>query len=234
MQIDSGLFHIRSSNQVIYAVDCGGRYALIDVGDESELDRKLALLRAEGIGPEQCAAVLITHFHGDHCGALAKLRGLTPVKVITHRLSVEPVTDVPPIDRVLVDETVDEGDTIEIGTRRFLVHHLPGHTPDSIAYQLDRRFFVGDITFEWAGIGWMDIHWGSCVSQYRESLNRLLALEPEVICPGHGHACALTPEMINRALGNLDILEKMDGSPLMVGRPAPVRGAGEARRTVRV
>jgi glyoxylase-like metal-dependent hydrolase (beta-lactamase superfamily II) len=127
---------------------------------------------------------------------------------------------------------VDDGDTVEIGGRKFTVHHLPGHTHDSVAYQLDRDMFVGDITFEWAGVGWMDIHWGSCVWQYRESLSKLLAMAPATLYPGHGGPCALSETSIYKALNTLDILEKMDGSPLMIGEPAPVRSADEPRRTV--
>lgn len=223
MRIKPGLHRLQSLNQVIYALDCGRGYALVDVGDEKELDHKLAALRDDGIAPEQIVAVLITHFHDDHCGGLAKLRALTAPKVVTHRLSVEPVTLLPPIPRELVDYTVEDGDTLEIGTLHFQVHHLPGHTHDSVAYQLGEDLFIGDITFEWAGVGWMDIHWGSCVRQYHESLSKLLALAPATLYPGHGGPCALSEASILRAQNTLDILEKMDGSPLMIGQPAATR-----------
>jgi len=234
MEIKPGLYRIQSLNQVIYALDCGGAYVLVDVGDEKELDNKLAALKADGIAPEQIVAVLITHFHDDHCGALAKLRRICAPKVATHRLSVEPATTLPPIPRELVDYTVDDGDTVEVGSLSFRVHHLPGHTHDSVVYQSGQDLFIGDITFEWAGVGWMDIHWGSCIWQYKESLNKLLALAPATLYPGHGGPCALSEASIYRAQNTLDILEKIDGSPLMIGQPAPTRGAEEVRQVVRI
>lgn len=234
MEIKPGLYRIQSINQVMYALDCGGKYALIDIGDETELSNKLALLEADGILPENIGAVLVTHFHWDHCGALAKLRELAPVKIVTHRHSIEPLTHTEPIDRSLVDFTVDNGDTIELGSARLRVHHFPGHTHDSVVYQHCQDLFVGDITFEWAGIGWMDFHWGSCVAQYKESLNKLLALRPATLYPGHGGVCTLSEYSINRALTHLDILEKVDGSPIMMGKPAPLRDPKEAPQVVRV
>jgi glyoxylase-like metal-dependent hydrolase (beta-lactamase superfamily II) len=186
------------------------------------------------IVPERIAAVLITHFHDDHCGALAKLRQLAHPKVVSHRVSVEPATLLPPLPRELVDYTVEDGDTVEVGSLSFAVHHLPGHTHDSVAYQLGRDLFIGDITFEWAGVGWMDIHWGSCIWQYKESLTKLLALGPATLYPGHGGPCALSEASIYRAQNTLDILEKIDGSPLMIGQPAPTRRADEPRQVVRI
>lgn len=235
MELKPGLHRLQSLNQVIYALACGeGAYVLVDVGDEKELDNKLAALQADGIAPEHVAAVLITHFHDDHCGGLAKLRGLCSPKVVTHRLSAEPVTMLPPISQELADYTVDDGDRVEVGSLSFTVHHLPGHTHDSVAYQWGQDLFVGDITFEWAGVGWMDIHWGSCISQYKESLTKLLTLAPATLYPGHGGPCALSEASIHRAQNTLDILEKMDGSPLMIGQPAPTRRAGEEPRVVRL
>jgi glyoxylase-like metal-dependent hydrolase (beta-lactamase superfamily II) len=154
--------------------------------------------------------------------------------VIAHRHSIEPLTHTEPLDRNLVDYTVDDGDTVEIGDLALRVHHLPGHTHDSVVYQLAQDLFVGDITFEWGGIGWMDVHWGSCVAQYKASLNRLLSLRPATLYPGHGGPCSLSEYSINRAVTSLDILEKIDGSPIMMGQPAPTRDPKEARETLRI
>ncbi len=221
MQVKPGIFRVQSINQVIYALDCGGAYALVDCGDETELENKLAALRADGISPDHIVAVLLTHFHWDHSGALAKLRELVPLQVVAHRHSIEPLTHTEPLDRNLVDHTVDDGDIIEIGTTRLHVYHLPGHTHDSVAYQWGQELFIGDITFEWAGIGWMDVHWGSCVSQYKDSLNRMLSLRPATLYPGHGGMCTLSEYSIAHAIGNLDILEKIDGSPIDDGETRP-------------
>lgn len=57
MQIKPGLHRIQSLNQVIYALDCGRGYVLVDVGDEKELDNKLAALREDGIATERSSVI---------------------------------------------------------------------------------------------------------------------------------------------------------------------------------
>ena len=146
MEVAPGIYRVQSGNEVIYALACGeGCYALIDVGSEPELPAKLEELGKDGIDPKHVGAVFITHFHHDHCGALPRLRQQAPARVVTHRLSVEKPSycvAVPGIPKELVDYTVDDGDQVEIGNLALVVRHLPGHTPDSVAWQLGQDFFA--------------------------------------------------------------------------------------------
>jgi glyoxylase-like metal-dependent hydrolase (beta-lactamase superfamily II) len=227
MQIASGIYRAESSGEVIYALDCGQGYALVDCGSAPGLPAKFDCLRADGIDPGKIAAVFITHHHGDHCQALGRMRKELSPRVVAHRLAVERLahcTASEPIPRELVDYTVDEGDTVEVGDLTIEVHHLPGHTADSVAWQLGPNLFVGDIIFADGGIGWMDVHWGSCVSDYRSSLLRLPRLKAQVIYPGHRDHGPLTRGTIDEALRRLTALSDADGSPLAaLGRPAPRR-----------
>jgi len=239
MEVASGVYRAQSDNEVIYALACGnGCYALVDVGSEPQLSAKLEQLAKQGIGPKHVGAVLVTHFHDDHCGALARLRGESPARVVTHRLSVEKPTyciAAPGIPRELVDYTVEDGDTVEIGDLSLLVRHLPGHTPDSVAWQLGQDFFVGDVTFDWGGVGWMDVHWGSCVADYRTSLHHLYRLKPAMLYPGHGQPVAMTRELLEKALANLERLAEADGSPInYLGHAAPRRRSDSLPKIIRL
>jgi len=238
MQVSAGIYRAESGSEVVYALDCGGGYALMDVGSEPRLASKLEQFEQDGIQPKQIAAVFLTHHHEDHCGALAKFcRELSP-RVVAHRLSVEHLRYCPasrPIDRDLVDYTVDDGDEVEIGEIVLRAHHLPGHTADATAWQCGEGLFVGDVIFCDGGIGWMDAHWGSCVGDYRASLSRLLELKVTTIYPGHRECGPLRRETVEEALRHLKVLAATDGNPIAaLGRPAPRRGPNEPSKLVRL
>ena len=77
---------------------------------------------------------------------------------------------------------LDDGSTLETDSARFEVHHTPGHSADSICFfDRERRIlFTGDTIL---GMGTTVV---KDLPDYMASLNRLLALEPGTICPGHG------------------------------------------------
>ena len=238
MRLESGVFRAESRNEVVYALDCGGAYALVDVGSEPALPSKLDQLRADGVDLERTVALLITHRHQDHAGALPRLCAELSPRVVVHRLCVEQLTQClasPPLDRELVDYTVDHGDTVELGDAVFRVYHLPGHTPDSIAWQIGDSLFVGDIIRCDGGFGWMDIHWGSCLDDYRASLRRLRTIRAKNVYPGHGECGPMTGDIIDEAVRRLDRLAEADGSLLeAMGRPAPRRSPDDPAKTVRL
>jgi len=238
MKVASGIFRAESRNEVIYALDCGGAYGLIDAGGQAGLSAKLGQLASDGVDFDKIAAVFVTHCHEDHAGAIPKLRADRPLRVVAHRLSVEHLRHCPaytPIDSDLVDYTVDQGDTVEIGDLVLQVHHLPGHTPDSVAWQLGENLFVGDLLRCDGTIGWMDVHWGSCVADYRSSLQRLLRMKVTNIYPGRGECGPFTPEAVESALHRLNALTEADGNLLVsAGRPAPRRAPETPAKIVRL
>jgi len=244
MKVAPGIYRAESNDEVIYALDCGRVLGLVDVGSEPALGAKLDELRADGLDTDTIAAVFLTHRHQDHCGGLRRLRQeLSPrrqatLRVVAHRLGIQHLTSCvasPPIPQELVDYGVDEGDTVEVGEATLQVYHLPGHTPDSVAWQVGDSLFVGDVIFCDGGIGWMDVHWGSSVPDYRASLERLLGLKASSIFPGHRECGPITEQTIEQALARIKLLAEADGSPLAaLGRTAPRRSSDEPTKIIRL
>ena len=238
MRLESGVFRAESRNEVIYALDCGGAFALVDIGSEPGLPAKLQQLTADGVDLKKAVALFLTHRHDDHAGALPRLRAEFSPRVLAHRLCVEYLPQciaTKPLDHELIDYTVDHGDTVELGDLVFRVYHLPGHTPDSVVWRVGNSLFVGDLIRCDGGLGWMDIHWGSCVEDYRSSLQRLRGINADRIYPGHGECGPITQDTIDEALRRLDRLAEADGSLLeAMGRSAPRRSSEDSAKTVRL
>ena len=69
------------------------------------------------------------------------------------------------------------------------VIHTPGHTPGHLVFSYrDSALAVGDAVATWPkfGPGWPGFNQDE--RQYRQSLRRVVELEPDVVCPGHGDA----------------------------------------------
>jgi glyoxylase-like metal-dependent hydrolase (beta-lactamase superfamily II) len=82
--------------------------------------------------------------------------------------------------------TLAEGDEIDLGDRCLRVLRLPGHSPGSIGlWEEDAGvLFTGDVIYDSGAL--LDELRGSCIPDYRTSMERLLELRVEVVCSGHG------------------------------------------------
>ncbi|MDW8803599.1 MBL fold metallo-hydrolase [Streptomyces scabiei] len=84
-----------------------------------------------------------------------------------------------------VSRTLDDGDVIDLGDRRFTVLHLPGHSPGSIGlFDPDNgTLFSGDVIYDDQLLD--DIH-GADPARYVTTMARLRDLPVTVCHPGHG------------------------------------------------
>jgi hydroxyacylglutathione hydrolase len=85
--------------------------------------------------------ILVTHHHADHTGGIAELKQRHRCRVVA------PATEAARIP--LVDATVREGQTVNVGRLAAQVLETPGHTSGHIAYWFkdDHLAFVGDTLF---------------------------------------------------------------------------------------
>jgi glyoxylase-like metal-dependent hydrolase (beta-lactamase superfamily II) len=146
-----------------WILDAGPVVVVIDPGPDdashlAALERRLAG-RTVGV-------VLVTHSHPDHL-PLAE-RFARP-----HRASVRRHPE------------LADGDVVRAGNLTLTALHTPGHSPDHLCFLLadDRAIFTGDLILG-KGSSMVTYPEGD-VAAYLRSLDRLAALAPRVLFPGH-------------------------------------------------
>jgi hydroxyacylglutathione hydrolase len=159
-----------------YALICPhtGQSVLFDPGaDPDELAAMLA-----GSTP---VAILLTHTHLDHVGALDEMRARLGVPLMAH---AGPHANGLQLS---ADRTLADGDTVMVGRHSLRVYEAPGHIDDQICFALERdnRIIVGDTIFE----GGPGKTWSA--EGFRTTLETLRAVvlpwPDNTICyPGHG------------------------------------------------
>lgn len=141
----------------------------------------------EMLGDSQPTAILLTHTHPDHVGALSEMRQRLDVPVVAHAGSHEPMGQPVDADRWLAD-----GDTFQLGPHTLHVIHTPGHIGNQICFAIesDNRIIVGDTIFEGGpGKTWSSEGFQASLKTLREVV---MNWPDETVCyPGHGPAFRL-------------------------------------------
>lgn len=144
------------------------------------------------IGADGLTTIVTTHAHLDHWQALAKVRAATGARSLAHPLDAPALGD-------LVDDTIDDGDTVLVGACPLSVIHLQGHTPGSVALLYDDpvghpHLFTGDSLFP-GGVGktGSDADFATLFAGVRDRLFGALPDETWVY-PGHGNDTTLGVE----------------------------------------
>ena len=162
--------------------------AVVDPGGDA--GRILAQLRADGM---TVRAILLTHAHFDHTGAVSELRQALPgVPVYLHPADAALLgSDIfPPIGATV---PYDEGDALTVGSLTVRVLHTPGHTPGGVTLKVGDVLFTGDTLFA-GSCGRTDLRGGS-YEEIMASLKRLGELEGDFhVCPGHDRTSTLERE----------------------------------------
>jgi len=176
----------------VYAVDAGD-LMLIDSGAGRSFDDLVANMEGLGLKPEKLSAVIATHRHIDHIGALRRFKDSYGLKVVAHEKDAPAIesgvntgAEQYGVDYQLcpVDIKVHAaGETLRFGDLDFNFLHIPGHTPGSLAVYLD----IGGVRVLFG----QDIHgpylteWGGDRSEAAKSLQKLLGLKADILCEGH-------------------------------------------------
>ncbi|MFQ5678173.1 MAG: MBL fold metallo-hydrolase [Gemmatimonadota bacterium] len=171
---------------------------VIDPG--AEPGRIESALDGWGTPPE---AILLTHAHLDHVGAVADLVERYDAPVFLHPadrplydgasdqaaafgLSIRPP---PPPDRSLA-----HGELLELAGLRLEIRHAPGHSPGGVVLVTDGYAFVGDCVFA-GSIGRTDLPGGDPAALLRSIREHILTLPGDtILCSGHGPETTVSAE----------------------------------------
>lgn len=186
----------------VYIISDGSATFVVDPSDNA--DRIIAAL-----GGRTLDAIVITHRHADHVGALKDLKDKTGAPVYASEIDAPEIEHPHGGDGPLrvkgcsVDVKVKDKDTIAIGNMRWKVLLTPGHTEGGICLFLDAsntdhpecdNILISGDTLFCGSIGRTDFPGGSD-KQMRSSLRRLSQLPDDtIVLPGHNSPTSIGEE----------------------------------------
>ena len=195
--VDSFVLGAAQENCYVVRAERGAAEAVVVDPGDAAADLRLDLARAGA----RCAAILVTHCHYDHIGAVADLAHATgaPVRMAAEeRMLLEDATRWAPafaqLQPYVPDVLLDGDETLELAGITFETLRVPGHSPAHLAYYADGCLFSGDVLFA-GSVGRTDLpgaDWETLVESIRMLFERF---PPEtIVYPGHGPATTLGAE----------------------------------------
>ena len=189
--VQENCFIVRADAQAKKAV-------IVDPGDEAER----LLDAAEQLGVE-IEAILLTHTHFDHVGAVAPVARATGARVYCPKIEQPVLADVMrwvppgfgPFESYEADHTLAGGEHLTLAGMEIDVLFTPGHSPGHLTYAIDGALLSGDVLFQ-GSVGRVDLPGGDWNTLERsiESLVRAYPGET-VVYPGHMGVTTLAREL---------------------------------------
>jgi glyoxylase-like metal-dependent hydrolase (beta-lactamase superfamily II) len=173
---------------------------IIDPGDEANL-----LWQAIAHAGVQLQAIVLTHAHLDHVGAVTALRERTGVPVYLHPDDDDLLARAPEQGRMFglqiepvapADHALQHGEQIRVGNISLVVLHTPGHSAGSVClYAADEQTLIAGDTLFRRGVGRTDLPGGNWAQLEQAIHTHLWPLPDDVrVYPGHGAATTISEE----------------------------------------
>ena len=189
-----------AENTRLARADGSDRALLIDPGDEAE--RLNAAIEELGVTVE---AILVTHCHFDHVGAVAPMARATSAPVYCPKIEAPVLADIMrwvpwagigPFESYDADILVEGGEKLELAGMEIDVLFTPGHSPGHVTYSIaaEQAIFSGDVLFQ-GSIGRTDLPGGD-TQTLMNTIGELLETLPDEtrVLPGHMGATTLGAE----------------------------------------
>jgi glyoxylase-like metal-dependent hydrolase (beta-lactamase superfamily II) len=168
---------------------------IVDPGDEAP--RLLNAITELGLEIE---AILVTHCHFDHIGAVAPVAKATGAPVYISRMEAPVLADINswvppgfgPFENHQAEHLLEGGEKLELAGFEIDVLFTPGHSPGHVTYSVadERAIFSGDVLFQ-SSVGRTDLpggDWGTLLASIRTLVETLPAEkdgDDTTVYPGH-------------------------------------------------
>jgi glyoxylase-like metal-dependent hydrolase (beta-lactamase superfamily II) len=227
---------VAENSYIVRASPEANRALIVDPGDEPQ--RLLEAVEALGVSLE---AILVTHCHFDHIGAVAPVAKASGAPVYCPSIEQPVLADVMrwvppgfgPFESYDADHVLSGGERLRLADLDVAVIFTPGHSPGHLTYAIapaqprpdgsagegTRALLSGDVLFQ-GSVGRVDLPGGDWPTLERSIAGLLDAFgDDTVVYPGHMGVTTLGRERLTNPFLREIALER-----------APQQGAGAARR----
>ena len=208
----------------VYLVYDADEWLLIDIGYEETVDEIVELIRQLDFPLSQCKMLIATHADVDHIQGLAKAKQALKTKVVAHPLAVPSLEAgdrlktfaqieaqnidlaMPPVE---IEQQVNDGDKISVGSLELEVWHTPGHTDSQLSFRLGDMLFSGDNIYRDGCVGAIDAHHGSNIPDFIASLKRIRQSDVAWLLPSHGPMFRKDNALLDATIARLEGYQHM-------------------------
>lgn len=202
----------------VYLIYDADEWALVDIGYQENVEELIDLIRDLDFPLSKCKTLIATHADVDHGQGLALAKQMLKTTVTAHPKAAKLLEvgdrlqtfaeivaqgiseEMPP---VTCENLVNDGDIIEIGNLKLEVWSTPGHADSQLAFRLNGLLLSGDNIYRDGGVGAIDAHHGSNISDFIKSLERIRDSNVEWLLPSHGPYFRRDKAMINKSIERL-------------------------------